>query len=451
MFAALPSPALRVRVPLAFACLLAVACLVPAASASAASEPYVAIKGYNEAATPAKYDRVFVRKFGKASAKHVLVLVPGFEGGSGDFTLDARELVKRVPGLAVWAMDRRSNALEDTSMFKPGTSLDAAYDYYLGLKFKMIDGAKDAPFARKWGLKVAMEDLRRVILAAKHGGRKVILGGHSLGASSTVAYATWDFNGRPGYKDVDGLVLIDGGLLGSFDSANLSQAKRRKAAIDSGEPFSALLPGLPVWAAGVFAEIGSMYAKLAPDAVSKPQTYPLLPAVFKPDFPVTNEALLGHAFDADTIPKGLELLETHSGRLAASGNPRPWADGELSPIQNLASTFWQEPGNAVEWYFPDRLRLDVDGMSPLKRGAVATLLGLRPFHVKDVNKPLYAYQTDLTNGHVLRGARAFVDRSKITRIKYVNDPGAGHLDPLTAAPARNRFLRTVVPFLKSLT
>src|SRR5689334_24986648 len=113
MFAALPSPALRVRLPLAFACVLAAACLVPAASASAASEPYVSLKGYNDPGTPAKYDRVFVRKFGKASAKNVLVLVPGFEGGSGDFTLDARELVKRVPGLAVWAMDRRSNALED--------------------------------------------------------------------------------------------------------------------------------------------------------------------------------------------------------------------------------------------------------------------------------------------------------------------------------------------------
>src|SRR3954464_12919762 len=251
MFAALLSPALRVRVPLAlaFAAAVVAACLVWAGPASAASEPYVSIKGYNDPGTPAKYDRVFVRKFGKASAKHVLVLVPGFQGGSGDFTLDARELIKRVPGLAVWAMDRRSNALEDTSKFKPGTSLDAAYDYYLGLKFKMIDGAKDAPFARKWGLKVAMEDLRRVVLAAKRGGRKVILGGHSLGASSTVAYATWDFNGHAGYRDVDGLILIDGGLLGSFDSANLSQARKRKAAIDSGEPFSALLPGLPVWAA----------------------------------------------------------------------------------------------------------------------------------------------------------------------------------------------------------
>ena len=45
----------------------------------------------------------------------------------------------------------------------------------------------------------------------------MILGGHSLGASLTTIYAAWDFDGRPGHRDVDGLVLIDGGTLGSFD------------------------------------------------------------------------------------------------------------------------------------------------------------------------------------------------------------------------------------------
>ncbi len=440
---------LRFRHALALAPLAAVLGAT-APAAGAASEPYVAIKGYDEPSTPAKYDRVYVRKFGHASAKRVLVLTPGFVGGSGDFTLDARELIKRVPGLQVWAVDRRSNALEDTSRFRSSTSTDSAYDYYLGLHFKQIDGAKDAPFARNWGMKVQLEDLRRVILAAKKGGRKVTLGGHSLGGSTTVAYATWDFNGRPGYKDLDGLVLIDGGLLGSFDSANLEQAKQRKAAIDSGEPFSVLLPGLPPWSAGVFAEIGALLAKRAPNAVSRAQTYFALPDAFKPPFPVTNEALLAHAFDADTVPKGLELLEVHAGRLAASGDPRPWKDGELTPAQNIASTFWQEPGNAVEWYFPDRLRLDTDGMSPLKRGPVTDLLDLRPFHVAQVNLPLYAYETNLTKGNVLKGARAFVKRSKIPRATYVDERGAGHLDPLTAAPKRNKFLKTVVPFLKSL-
>ena len=38
-----------------------------------------------------------------------------------------------------------------------------------------------------------------------------MLGGHSLGGSIATAYATWDFGGRAGGDDLDGLVLIDGG------------------------------------------------------------------------------------------------------------------------------------------------------------------------------------------------------------------------------------------------
>lgn len=66
---------------------------------------------------PSKYDKVFVTKFGPKSAKRVLVLMAGYYGGAGDFTLAAREIVKRVPGLQVWALDRRSQALEDTARF----------------------------------------------------------------------------------------------------------------------------------------------------------------------------------------------------------------------------------------------------------------------------------------------------------------------------------------------
>ncbi|GAC1436610.1 MAG: hypothetical protein NVSMB51_08340 [Solirubrobacteraceae bacterium] len=59
----------------------------------------------------------------------------------------------------------------------------------------------DYTFVRQWGLTVAMNDLHRVIRAARdHGRRRVILGGHSLGAGETAAYATWDFHGRAGFS-----------------------------------------------------------------------------------------------------------------------------------------------------------------------------------------------------------------------------------------------------------
>ena len=56
-----------------------------------------------------------------AAVRKVLVLVPGFLAGANNFDYLARRIVERTAGAtAVWAVDRRSNALEDQ------TGLDAA-------------------------------------------------------------------------------------------------------------------------------------------------------------------------------------------------------------------------------------------------------------------------------------------------------------------------------------
>jgi len=110
----------------------------------------------------------------------------------------------------------------------------------MGFQYKRTAG-EDALFAADWGLKLQLTDLRSVVKRARAGGRRVLLGGHSAGASTAVAYAAWDFNGRPGYRDLDGLVLIDGGLLGSFASADLARAKRELADIRTGKVFLDLL------------------------------------------------------------------------------------------------------------------------------------------------------------------------------------------------------------------
>ena len=136
--------------------------------------------------------------------------------------------------------------------------------------------------------------------------------------------------------------------------------------------------------------------------------------------------------------------------LGANGD---WVDGEVTPIERLAQTFGQEPANATEWYFPAKLSIDVDAVNALTRNAQSDYLKLRPWHRRAVDLPLYALQTDLTHGHVLRGARRFIAGSKIPRGRSVLvDASAteSHLDPLTAAPERNRFLQTVVPFLRKL-
>lgn len=425
--------------------------------APASAERYVAVRGA-PGPGPARYDRVWVHEFGPASAKRVLVLVPGYIGGSGDFTLVARELVARVPGLSVWALDRREQAFEDTSVFATG-DLQAAYDYYLGFRpvggrsFTPVDG-RNVTFVRRWGLPLALEDLRRVVLRARDGGRrKVILGGHSLGASSTVAYAAWDFAGHPGYRDIEGMVLIDGGLLGTFMTPSYARVRQRLAALNRGDPFVSVLPGLPPWAAGVFAEIGGLYAVKAPQAPSALQDYALLPASVRPPVRVTNQGLLGYALDETTSPPGLETLRVRAGALAPAGDPRPWQDGEVSTVERLAQMLSQEPGNGVDWYFPVRLTLDVDGASTLPgRGSrMARLLDLRTVHERAIDVPLYAFQTDLTKGRVLRGARRLERASRIPNATYIDaSSSTSHLDPLTATPERSSFLKTVVPFLKRL-
>ncbi len=445
----------RVGVRAGLALIGMVIALVFAAAPAGARERLITVPTPT-APGPAQFNQVTVHQFGPASGKRVLVLMPGTQGGSGDFTLDARYLVKRVPGLQVWAIDRRTQALEDTATFAAADRgqipLQQAFDYYLNLQGFHIRGANEDPYARDWGMAVALNDARAVVLRARaHGRRQVVLGGHSLGASLTTAYAAWDFNGHPGYKDLAGLVLIDGGLLGSFDAYDLSQAQQAVADLQTSDPFLDLLGiGIPE-AAGLFAEIGGLYAKKEPTAPATTlQSYPLLPAQFNPPFPVTNRGLLGYAFDRDTSPADLGLLHINGGGLAASGSPRDWVDGGVTPVSRLAETFGQEPTNAVEWYFPKRLTIDTNGADQMTQNDVANFLGLRLTHTRKVNLPLYAIATDLAGAHVLDGARNLIARSRITKkqSRLVNrNPQNSHLDPLTAAPRTNAFLKTVVPFL----
>ena len=437
------------------------AALLLAAAPAGARESVTTIRG-SDGPGPAAYDKLDVYKIGPRRAKNVLVLIPGTIGGAGDFTLIARDIVRKTPGLQVWAIDRRSQAFEDTTTFRQALNgkltPQEAFDYYLGwlLDPSITDhfqppDESTVPFAREWGMKVALEDVRKVVRKARSGGHRVVLGGHSLGASLALAYATWDFNGRPGYKGLKGLVLIDGGLLGSFGSSTLEAVKAAIAELEAGSPFTDLLGlGLP-WSAGVFAELGALYAKIDPRGRSPLQDSPLLPSTFKPPVEVTNRALLGYSFDQTTSPESLALIQVRAGRLESSGDPRDWRDGEVTSLRRLKSLFGQEPVNAVEWYFPRRLSIDAGAANALRRNEVTDYLGLKTWHSRDVDLPLYAIQTDLTDGGVLSGARAFIRRAKTGRKESTLIDASdimSHLDPLTARRSKNRFTQTVVPFLE---
>jgi pimeloyl-ACP methyl ester carboxylesterase len=429
---------------------------------AAPKAPRVAIQGV-PAAGPAKYDRLWVRKYGPANASCVMVLSPGSPAGQGGFARIAPEITNRVPGLAVWAIDRRPNAFEDVSVFKRDRPTQSLGYYLLGSRvggqlFKPVSDA-EAGFVRHWGAPTALGDLRRVVHSASDGGRRcVILGGHSFGTLITEAYLAWDFNGTPGYQGLSGIVLIDGGLLGAFNNllpqsgyppfTNVQQARSRIAALQHQSPFGSdgSIPGLPAWVPGVVPEIVCQYAIKHPDAPSGLQKSTIgtrfLPGL---NGSVTNEAFAGLLFEATTGDEGARL-----GHLAKRGNPRPWRNGRYTNVSRFCSTFTQEPGNGLEWYFPQRLMIDLaQGLQPLKQNAITDFLGLRPYHLADIDLPLYVLQTSLSDGGVLRSAHRFIRESKISRYKLVDDAKADHLDPLVDYPRRNRFLKTVVPFLKS--
>lgn len=392
------------------------ATLAAAAGATAASG--------DAAATPGA--RVTV--YGPASAARVLVLVPGLGGGAGNFALLGPELVRRVPGLQVWALDRRGDALEDPTGF--ASEPDTAYRYYfdrLAIGGRTFDPnvAVARPDAVRWGLAANLADLRAVIRRAGKGRRTVLLGGHSLGAATTLAYAAWDFSGRPGHRDLDGMVLIDGGQLGTFGMPTLSEARRELARLRPAQPFEDRLGvGVP-WLFGVFAQLAASYARTAPDSPSTLARSPLLPAAFRPSGEVTN-------------------AQFFAGSLGQAG-----IDVESCGVDGASRMVAASAPNAFDWYFPTRLRIDLLGAASLRPDPVTRLLDLRLRHLRTIDVPTYAFATgDIPS--TLTGARNLLARSRVPRGASVlaQDAAMRHADPLCAPFARSAFLRTLVPWLK---
>ena len=443
----------------------------PAAAARATAVPSVfAVAGDHAPGTPLRYDRVMVRRYGSASAKKVLVLVPGTLAGAADFSLVGPYLAAHVPGLQVWAEMRREGALEDNSMLLEGlhnqATVQQVFDYYLGWSvnpsisphYQPLDSTKFA-FADGWGLAVAMNDLHAVILKARAGGRHtVVLGGHSLGGSEASIYPAWDFGGHAGYEDIAGIVAIDGLALrpgAGISTAPQARAELTKLKRSKSGPWSGLLSPLPAWSTGAFAEVGALAALKAPHAPSVAQSSHLIPPLLRPPFPATNAGQLGYAYDtvASKPSNGLALIDVHSGHLATSGAVRDWVNSGPTPIQNVARAFSTEPLGPVDWYYPTRLSIDVQAADLLTETAAAHVLGLRLSHADQVNVPLYAIQTSLgvAGNAVANGARAYKRISRIPSVKIVDrSKSYGHLDPLLAAPGNNAFLQTVIPWLERI-
>jgi pimeloyl-ACP methyl ester carboxylesterase len=439
---------------------------VPASAPAAVPVRFQRMAGFAAPGTPAKYNKVGVLETGPASAKNILVLVPGTSASAAYFEPLAKDIVRKTPNWQVWAVERRENLLEDHSVLNQAKQGKASpqqlFDYYLGWlsdktitkHFQLIPDAQVA-FARQWGMQVAVEDIRRVVQAAKRQGGRVVLGGHSLGGSITTAYATWDFNGQAGAKDLSGLVFDDGGS--GPTPISTDQATQSLQTLQTSTPWLTF-GGIGAPYAGLFNAVASTVVHNAPNAPALLASFPLLPANLKPPVATTNVGGYGYALDTKTSPMGLIAAQAHLGQLAATGDPRGWdPSGALTPIQRYADMF-SGTGllglDGTAWYHPQRLTIDSGAVADGNANPTQAILDVRATHGHDLPKGLriYAFGAALGGQRVLDGTTVLANQSGIpsSQLTLINRQSTyAHNDPAGASPT-NDFLANLVPFLTGI-
>jgi pimeloyl-ACP methyl ester carboxylesterase len=404
---------------------------------------------------------VGVIKVGARRARNVLVLEPGTSAGAGYFVPLAQWIVSRAPGWQVWSVERRENLLEDQSELNLAkehkVTVTQMFNYYLGYLADPsitthIHPVPDAavPFARRWGLKVAVEDLHDVIGAARRLGGQVVLGGHSLGGSVVTAYATWNFGGKPGGDELAGLVYDDGGS--SAPAVSASAARSALATLANSTPWLAF-SNVPAPVLGVFSAVGSTAALIAPNALSNSQSFPLTPSVLKPPVPATNLAAFG--FDTDVKTSRLVFAaQAHLGRLNTSVNPAGWSGaGAITPIDRWASMLsgaGMTDVDGSEWYFPQRLTDDTGAVDQGNANPAQKVLGVDATMGHRLPRSLRIYAFGAFGGTAItQDAAALAQQSRIPRshLLLVSRKGAyAHNDPASAYP-HNVFFSNLMTFL----
>jgi hypothetical protein len=437
---------------------------------------FVRLDGFAAPGTPPELNKVGVLQIGKRNARNILILNPGTSASAAYFAPLAKAVVRQAKGWAVWAVERRENLLEDQSVLdraKEGMATpQEVFDYYLGwlanpsvtTHFQFIPDANVA-FARDWGMRVEIEDLRVVVNLAKKQAKRVVVGGHSLGGSITTAFATWDFDGRAGGADLAGLVYIDGGSSPTPIPADSASAALLQ--LSTSTPWLSF-GGIPAPFSGIFNSTGSLGAILDPNSPSLGQAFPFLPPNLKPPVPVTNLAQYGYALDTKTSPPSLRAAQAHLGQLSTTPDPVTglfgWdSTGALTPIQRFADMFSgyslaHDDGllslDGTAWYHPLRLTIDSGAVAEGNANPAQDVLDVRTIHGHDLPSTLHicAFGAALGGQGVLAAATILANQSNIPpeNLTLLNRQQTyAHNDPAGASP-QNDFVDELVPFLHQL-
>ena len=190
----------------------------------------------------ARFTRYYLSDQQDRQPDAILILVPGFEGGASNFYILADQLMRvaqenKSLALEIWAMDRRSNQLEDLvgldiseDLEDPLIGLDFLFGDELELELSqpLVEGpnrravlynnSSDTAFMAQWTPLMHSLDIDAIVEHAqsKALSGNVFLGGHSAGTGYTARYAATDFNlqggePEPGFAKLRGIVLLEGG------------------------------------------------------------------------------------------------------------------------------------------------------------------------------------------------------------------------------------------------
>jgi hypothetical protein len=311
-------------------------------------------------------------------------------------------------------------------------------------------------FAKRWGMSVAVGDLHRVIAAARRLGGNVVLGGHSLGGAVVTAYATWNFHGRSGARDLAGLVYIDGGSPPAISAATARSELRGLGS--SGTSPWLTFGGIPAPFAGLSSATGASAALIDPNSRSLGQSSGLLTAFgLSPSVPVTNLAQFGYALNVGTSPMRLLAAQAHLGRgISPVGPLHGWdGAGALTPITRFARMFSGlavDDADGTEWYFPARLTIDSGAVGSGVANPAQQVLGIDATLGRRLPKRLeiYAFGARLGGPGVLLDAKQLAAQSGIPagNLLLINRQSTyAHNDPAGAYP-RNAFFAGLMRFLR---
>lgn len=438
-------------------------------------------------------------------ARAIVLLMPGFLGGAGSFDSLARAIVRRSTAerpLEAWAVDRRANLLEDRRGIEAALAArdpNLLTGYYFeefeldGVVFPGFKKQADLDFASEWGIASTLGDLRAVLglVPADQRKARVVLAGHSLGASLVTQYAAWDFDGTPGHEELAGLVLIDGVTGGEGEPLAITQAEYETTGVMGG-PMGSRPSLKQIREADRFFAFPLLEATLFPIGVGTALRATWNGDVIERDVPrakalqtiflmerlprFTNRAAFGLAFDAASCPVSIAAVNAGAstgGALEPSTAPfgggtivRPaettatyrWVEFDaVEPKEHTSlddfALAWSRPGaDFGEWYFPNRLALDAAiGASltlPLDSWPV-TAHGVRAVHGRSIGAPVLVEAAGILSGDVSRYAKlqallppvspgrplAGASRAVGDGFQAIAHPRFSHIDPLAATDA----------------